>query len=301
VKGLIGLLDYDSLALQQDERFAMPWNETDRAKYAVIRERYASDLSDEEFALVQPLLPAAKPLRRKPTDPRAMLNALFYLVRAGCPWRYLPKDFPPFTTVQNRFYTWRNCGLWEQIVSVLVMAAREAEGKDAAPTVVIVDSQSIKTTEAGGPKGYDAGKKVKGRKRPIAVDTFGLPIKCQVTTADVQDRDALAHLLKAVSAKSPWVKLAFVDGGYAGDETQRVAYEASRIRLTVVKRTDRKVRGFVVLPKRWIVERTFGWVNRARRLAKDFEALITTSQAWFMLSLAFLLVRRIARDYGTAA
>jgi transposase len=122
-----------------------------------------------------------------------------------------------------------------------------------------------------------------------------------VTTADVQDRDALAGLLKAVSAKSPWVKLAFADGGYAGDETARAAYEASRIRLAVVQRTDREVKGFIVLPKRWIVERTFGWVNRARRLAKDFEALISSSQAWFMLSMTFLLVRRIARDYETAA
>ena len=122
-----------------------------------------------------------------------------------------------------------------------------------------------------------------------------------MTTADAQDRAALPDLLKAVKAKSPWVELAFVDGGYAGDETQRAAYEASRIRLTVVKRTDREAKGFIVLPKRWIVERTFGWVNRARRLAKDFEASITSSQAWFMLALAFLLVRRIARDYKTAA
>jgi transposase len=300
LKQLTGLAGFDSLALQQAERFVMPWNETDREKYGVIRQRYASDLSDEEFALLEPLLPTRKPCGRKPTDARAILNALFYLIRAGCPWRYLPKDFPPFTTVQNRFYAWRDNGLWEQIVSVLVMAVREAEGKNAAPTVVIVDSQSVKTTEAGGPRGYDAGKKVKGRKRHVAVDTLGLPIKCQVTTADVQDRDALPALLKAVSQKSPWVKLAFVDGGYSGDETQRAAYEASRIRLTVVKRTDSEVKGFIVLPKRWIVERTFGWVNRARRLAKDFEALITSSQAWFMLSLAFLLIRRIARDYEKA-
>ena len=275
----------------------LPWNETDREKYAVIRERYASDLSDQEFALVQPLLPRDKPRGRKPTDPRRILDALFYVARTGCPWRYLPKDFPPFTTVQNRFYAWRDSGRWEQIVSVLVMQAREAGGKNAAPTVVIVDSQAVKTTEAGGERGYDVAKATKGRKRHLAVDTLGLPIKCQITTAGVQDRDALAPLLKAVSQKSPWVKLAFVDGGYNGDEAQRAAFEASRIRTTVVKRTDKQVKGFVVLPKRWIVERTFGWINRARRLSKDFETLVASSLAWLMLALGFLLIRRIARDY----
>jgi transposase len=294
---LTGLVGHDSLALQQDERFAMAWNETDRAKYAVIRERYASDLSDQEFALLQPLLPGIKPRGRKPTDTRSILNALFYMIRCGCPWRYLPKDFPPFTTVQNRFYAWRDSGLWEQILAVMVMAVRQAEGKCAVPTVAIVDSQSVKTTEAGGPRGYDAGKKLNGRKRHVAVDTLGLPIKCHVTAADVQDRDALPALLKAVSQKSPWVELAFVDGGYAGDETQRAAFEASRIKLSVVKRSDRTVNGFVVLPKRWIVERTLGWLNRSRRLAKDFEAMVESSRTWLMLALGFLLLRRLGRDY----
>jgi transposase len=297
---LIGPDRHDSLALQQDKRIAMAWNETDREKYAVIRERYASDLSDEEFALIRPLLPDPKPLGRKPTDARSILNALFYMIRCGCPWRYLPKDFPPFTTVQNRFYAWRDSGLWEQVVAVLVMAAREAEGKSAAPTVAIVDSQSVKTTEAGGPRGYDAGKKVKGRKRHIAVDTLGLPIKCHITPADVQDRDALPSLLKAVSQRSPLIELAFADGGYSGDETQRAAFEASRIKVSVVKRSDRTVKGFVVLPKRWIVERTLGWLNRARRLAKDFEAMIESSRAWVMLALGFLLLRRLGRDYKSA-
>src|SRR5271168_4324577 len=180
----------------------MPWNEADRLKYDVIRARYSSDMSEAEFALIAPLLPPPKRRGRKQTDAAAILNALFYMIRCGCPWRYLPKDFPPFTTVQNSFYAWRDSGLWAQIVSVLVMEAREAEGREAAPTAVVVDSQSVKTTEAGGPRGFDAGKKVKGRKRHVAVDPLALPIACQITPADTQDRDALAPVLREVRRKS---------------------------------------------------------------------------------------------------
>ena len=273
----------------------MPWNEADRAKYDVIRARYSSDMSEAEFGLIAPLLPAAKRRGRKPTDPQAILNALFYMIRCACPWRYLAKDFPPFTTVQNRFYAWRDSGLWTQIVAVLVRDARETQGRQAAPSAVVVDSQSVKTTEAGGPCGFDAGKKVKGRKRPLAVDTLGLPIECQITVASTQDRDALAPLLKAVKLKSPWVKMSFVDGGYQGDEAQRASFEASRIAITVVKRTDKQVKGFVALPKRWGVERTLGWINRARRLSKDYEATIESALAWLPLALAFLIMRRLAR------
>jgi transposase len=279
----------------------MPWNEADREKYAVIRARYSSDMSDGEFALIVALLPAPKRRGRKPTDARKILDALFYLIRSGCPWRLLPKDFPPFTTVQNRFYAWRDSGLWTQIVCLLVMHAREAEGRAASPSAVVVDSQSVKTTEAGGPRGFDAAKKIKGRKRQLAVDTLGLPIDCHITPADVQDRDALAPLLRDVHRKSPFVTMAFVDGGYAGDEAQRAAFEASRIAITVVKRTDKQIKGFVVLPKRWVVERTFGWLNRARRLAKDFEATMESARAWLLAAIAFLLMRRLARPKSRPA
>jgi transposase len=273
----------------------MPWNETDRAKYEVIRERYASDLSDVEFGICKPLLPAPKGRGRTPTDDRIILNALFYLIRSGCPWRYLPKDFPPFTTVQNRFYAWRNSGVWEQILVALVAAARQAEGRKSQPSAAVIDSQSVKTTEAGGPRGFDAAKRTNGRKRHIAVDTLGLPIECQVTPANVQDRDALAPVLGAVHDKSPSVTICFADGGYGGEQAQRAAFEASGISITMVQRSDKKVKGFVVLPKRWVVERTFGWINRARRLAKDFEATVESSLAWLLIHLTFLLTRRLAR------
>ncbi len=161
----------------------MPWNEADRAKDDVTGARYASAMSASEFPLISLHLPPAKRRGREQKDPQVILKALFNMIRCGCLRRYLPKDFQPFITVPNGFYAWRDSGLRTQIVSVPVMVAREAEGRKGRPSSVVVESQSLKTTEAGGPRGLDGGKKIKGRNRHPAVDTLGQPVECQITAA----------------------------------------------------------------------------------------------------------------------
>lgn len=272
----------------------MPWSEADRAKYEVIRARYSSDMSEAELALIAPLLPPPKRRGRKPTDSQIILNALFYLIRCGCPWRYLPKDFPPFTTVQNRFYAWRDSGLWAQIISVLVMDAREAEGRQAAPTAVVVDSQSVKTTEAGGLRGFDAGKKIKGRKRHILTDTGGLLVGLVIHQADIQDRDGAPLVLASIKSAFPWLRHIFADGAYAGEKLAQALAPLGDWALEIVKRSD-AAKGFVLLPRRWVVERTFAWLNRNRRLAKDFEELVASASAWIMIASVKMIMRRLAR------
>jgi transposase len=270
------------------------WTETTRRQYGRKDLRYASDVTDEEWVLIEAMLPPPKRLGRpRSTDLREVVNALFYMLTTGCQWRQLPKEFPPYSTVQRFFYDWRERGLWPKINHALLMRVREASGRQASPSAGVIDSQSVKTTEAGGPRGYDAGKKIKGRKRHLLTDTLGLPVCAVVHPADIQDRDGAPLVLASARFLYPWLRHVFADGAYAGGKLAAALDKIGRWTIEIVKRCD-TAKGFVLLPRRWVVERTLAWLNRNRRLAKDFEASVESALAWLFLASVKLLMRRLA-------
>ncbi len=271
------------------------WTEITRPKYERKGPGYSSDLSDVEWALIEPRLPKRKLLGRPPkTAMRRVVNALLYMVRTACPWRMLPKGFPPMSTVQHYFYAWRDNGVLEGINFELLRQAREAAGRAPSPSAGVIDSQSVKTTESGGPRGFDAAKKVKGRKRHILTDTTGLLVGAEIHPADVQDRDGAALVIAAIHDLFPGLRHLFADSAYAGDKLLNALAKFGKWTIEIVRRIAGTV-GFEVLPRRWVVERTLAWLNRNRRLAKDFEASIASAKAWLYLASVQLLIRRLAR------
>jgi putative transposase len=261
-----------------------------------MRKTYPTDLSDAQWSCLLSYLPTPKAQGRPRIHSlRDVLDAIFYVLKSGCHWRLLPHDFPPWPTVYYHFRKLRLSGAWGLIYRALRSTERNRASKNADASAAIMDSQSVKTTEEGArSNGYDAYKNVKGRKRHLLVDTLGLPLSVYVTSADVQDRVGARCLLAGLKPFVPRLKKIWADGAYAGEKLAGWLEEQGGWELQIVER-DRGVKGFEVLPRRWIVERTFSWLIRNQRLSKDYERLVQTSETFIKVAMIRLMLRQLAR------